>query len=246
MIEPSIYEDMINYASLKENDTVLDIGAGLGFLTSLMVGKCREVLAVESDAQMAAILREQLAGIGNVKVIEGDVLKTNIPPFSKIVSTPPYNISSHLLLWMLHKSFDRAVLVFQKEFANRLVAPVRSEAYGWLAVLTCYYADVELLDNVPKSMFYPQPKVNSVIVALSLKKPHPFELRNEAAFQRLIRSLFTKRNKKVKGAILPHLRTVQRMSKEEAVKAAGALPFLNKRVRELAPEDFGALANAIR
>jgi 16S rRNA (adenine1518-N6/adenine1519-N6)-dimethyltransferase len=245
MIEPSIHRLMVSYASLSQNDTVLDIGAGLGFLTRFMAGKCKTVLAVEADAQVAKILFEQLADTPNVKVVEGDVLKVDIPSFNKIVSTPPYNISSRLLLWILNQSFDCSVLVFQKEFANRLVASVGDRNYGWLTVLTYYYAEVELLDAVPKSMFYPQPKVDSVITRLAPKRPRVVKLEDEAAFKRLVQSLFTQRNKKIRSAVLPYLKVVRGMPKEDASKTAQKLPFCDKRVRELAPEDFGALAHAL-
>ncbi|MDH5793789.1 MAG: methyltransferase, partial [Candidatus Bathyarchaeota archaeon] len=119
MVESSILQSMVNYASLNQNDVILDIGAGLGFLTRFLSNKCKSVLAVESDAQLVKILREQLKDLPSVEIIEGDVLKARIPQFNKVVSIPPYHISSRLLLWLFSKNFDCAVLIFQKEFANR-------------------------------------------------------------------------------------------------------------------------------
>lgn len=236
---------MVDYASVGKSDTLLDIGAGLGFLTRFMAGKCRRVLAVESDMELASVLREQLSGVSSVKVIEGDVLKVSVPRFNKIVSTPPYNISSRLLLWILNQHFDCAVLIFQKEFASRLVAPVGDRDYGWLTVLTYFHAEAELLDDVPRSMFYPQPKIDSVITRLTPKEPELHRMRNEAAFKRLLQLLFTQRNRKVRGAVLPYLKVVRGISKKDAAKIADVLPFCEKRVRQLAPEDFGALADAL-
>jgi 16S rRNA (adenine1518-N6/adenine1519-N6)-dimethyltransferase len=245
MIEPSVYERMIDYASLTRNDTVLDVGAGLGFLTSLMANKCKTVLAVEADTRLATILLEQLAGTPNVKIVQDDILKADVPPFNKIVSTPPYSISSRLLLWILQRNFDCAVLVFQKEFANRLAASVGNQDYGWLSVLTYYYAEVEVLDDVPKWMFYPPPKVDSVITRLTPKKSQFNRLKSEAAFKRLVQTLFTERNKKARSAILQYMKASQGLSKPDALKIVGSLPFLEKRVRELAPEDFGVLVDAL-
>jgi 16S rRNA (adenine1518-N6/adenine1519-N6)-dimethyltransferase len=179
--------------------------------------------------------------VSNVEVIEGDILKIIVPCFNKIVSTPPYNISSRLLLWILNQSFDCAVLVFQKEFARRLVAPVGDRDYGWLTVLTYFHAEAELLDDVPRSMFYPRPKVDSVITRLTPKRSGVGKIGNEAAFKKLVQLLFTQRNRKVRGAILPYLKIVRGVSKKDAAKIAEALPFCEKRVRQLAPEDFGAL-----
>jgi 16S rRNA (adenine1518-N6/adenine1519-N6)-dimethyltransferase len=245
MIEPSIYQLMIKYASLGQNDTVLDIGAGLGFLTRFMADKCKGVIAVEADTELAAILHRQFSPFFNVKVIEGNILRVNIPQFNKIVSTPPYNISSRLLLWILNRGFDIAVLVFQTEFANRLVASVGNRNYGWLTVLTYLRAEVELLEDVPKSMFFPPPKVDSIVTRLTPRRPRLNKLENEATFKRMLQLLFTQRNRKVRTAVLPYLRQVRVLSKEEVCKFAETLPFHDMRVRELSPEDFGVLADVL-
>lgn len=245
MIDPSIFTRMTEYASLSQIDVVLDIGAGLGFLTRFLADKCRAVLAAESDSNLVRVLREQLGELPNVKIIEGDVLKVQLPQFNKVVSIPPYHISSALLLWLLNKNFERAILIFQKEFANRLVAAVGSGDYGWLTVFAHYYVEVELLDEVPRWMFYPKPEVDSIIVRLKPKRPPPFNLKNRALFKQLVRALFTQRNRKVRNAVVPFIKSTHVTTAENAVKFADSLPFHGKRVRELTPEDFGALANAL-
>jgi 16S rRNA (adenine1518-N6/adenine1519-N6)-dimethyltransferase len=245
MTEPSIFQCMVDYASLTQSDVVLDIGAGFGFFTRFLGDHCRSVLAVESDARLVQALREQLKDARNVKIIEGDVLKVQIPQFNKVVSIPPYNISSRLLMWLFGRDFDCAVLVFQKEFANRLVASIGSGDYGWLTVFTYYHVEVELLDSVPRWMFYPQPEVDSIVVRLKSRKLPPFKLKNEELFKEIVRSLFTQRNRKVRNAILPFIKGRRTTAAENVAKLAAALPFSDKRARELAPEDFGALANAL-
>lgn len=245
MVESRVLQSMVDYASLNFDDTVLEVGAGLGFLTHLLKEECKTVLAVEVDSGLARILREQLKVESNVRIIQGDVFKASVPSFNKVVSIPPYNISSRLLLWLFGRGFDRAVLILQREFANRLVAPVGSEDYGWLTVLAYCQAEVELLDAVPKSMFYPPPKIDSVMTLLKPKRPRLFVLRNESLFRRLLQSLFTQRNRKVRNAVLSYLRVAQGAPKESAEKIANSLPWRDKRVRELPPEDFGELANVI-
>jgi 16S rRNA (adenine1518-N6/adenine1519-N6)-dimethyltransferase len=235
---------MADYASLDQSDVVLDIGAGLGFLTDFLANKCKRVLAVEADTKLVKVLREQLKQLPNVEIIEGDVLKVQIPPFSKVVSIPPYHISSRLLLWLFNKNLDCGVLIFQQEFANRLIASVGSEDYGWLTVIAYYYSEVELLDDVPKCMFYPQPEVDSVIVRLKPKSP-PFTLKDVTLFEQLVRSLFTQRNRKVRNAVVSFLRGARVITAKNMIKMTDTLPFHDKRVRELAPEDFGALANVL-
>lgn len=245
MIESSVIQAMSDYAALDKNDVVVDIGAGFGFLTHSLASKCRSVVSVEIDDRLVKILREELGDLPNVKIIHGNVLKIRVPEFNKVVSIPPYQVSSRLLLWLFSRNFDSAVLVFQKEFADRLAAPVGSENYGWLTVLAYYYSKCELLENIPKSMFYPQPKVDSIIIRLSPKQPLPFSLKDTLLFTKLTRSVFTQRNKKIRNAILPFLRGILVKNSEDAMECVAKIPFSDKRVRELQPEDFGALANAL-
>ena len=245
LVDPRYFQKLICYASLNNNDTVLEIGAGTGFLTNILKEKCKTVLAVEFDKKLVNVLREQLEDATNVRIIEGNILKVSVPSFNKIVSVPPYQISSRLLVWLFSKGFDCAVLVFQKEFADRLVATPGSEDYGWLTVFTYYNAQVELLDALSKSVFYPEPKVDSVITRLIPKRQPLGEQVGDIAFRRLLQILFTHRNRKVRGAILPYLRGLRGTTKLDAVEVAERVPYSDKRVRELAPEDLGVLANAL-
>jgi 16S rRNA (adenine1518-N6/adenine1519-N6)-dimethyltransferase len=137
------------------------------------------------------------------------------------------------------------VLILQREFASRLVAAVGSEDYGWLTIVACHSTEVELLDAVPKSLFYPPPEVDSVIVRLTPWKAAPFEVKDAAFFRRLVQWLFTQRNKKLRNALPPFLKSTLKTSKEDAEKLAYAFPFCDKRVRELSPQNFGVLANAL-
>jgi 16S rRNA (adenine1518-N6/adenine1519-N6)-dimethyltransferase len=245
MVESSLFPKLSDYASLDKNDAVLEVGAGFGFLTLFLSNICKSVLAIEKDPCIAEVLREQLRGVANVTIVEGDVLKTHVSDFNKVVSIPPYQISSRLLIWLFNRGFDCAVLIFQKEFANRLVASVGTEDYGWLTVFTYYVAEVELLDVVPRWMFFPQPEVDSVIVRLTKRKAAPFEVKDLALFKQMLRLVFAERNKKVSNAFVPFIRSVRGFSAEEAKKLACGLPFREKRVRALCPEDFGELTNAL-
>lgn len=245
MIEPAIYEKLCIYASLENCDIVLDAGAGFGFLSCFLAAKCRRVIAVEKDPQVALVLREQVKDLGNVMPVEGDVLKTPFPPFNKVISIPPYYLSSNLTTWLFKLKVDCAVMILQKEFANRLVANVGSEDYGWLTVLTYLNAESKLLDAVPKDMFYPQPEVDSVIISLKPWTKPKFEIEDELFFKQMVKWLFTQRNKKLGKALAPFLRNTLKLSKQDAEKIADALPFHDRRPRELPPQNFGAIADAI-
>ena len=243
MVEPSLYGKLCAYASLNVLDVVLDVGAGFGFLSRFLADKCKAVIAVEKDPQVAKALREQVKGVGNVTVIEGDALKVVLPKFNKVISIPPYYLSSHLVEWFLECNITCAVLIAQKEFGNRLIATVGSEDYGWLTVLTYQQVEAELLDVVPKGVFFPQPKVDSVIVRLKHRGKSPFNVKDDAFFKRITKWLFTQRNKKLGKALAPFLRTNLRLSKQDAETLAFASPLHDKRVRELTPEQFGAIAD---
>ena len=242
-VNSDVLQRLVSHASLTKDDVVFEVGAGFGFLTPLLSGACKKIIAVEVDPTLVNFLRKQLHSLQNVELIEGDVLKVSLPPFNKVVSAPPYSISSPLLFRLLENKFDSAVLILQKEFAERLAASVGSKDYGRLTVNIYYRADVELLDLVPRTMFYPPPDVDSMMVRL---KPRvaPFHVDNEETFFDLVRTLFTQRNKKVRNGLIPFLRK-RELSREDAVELADSMVYSAKRVRELAPEDFGILTNEL-
>jgi 16S rRNA (adenine1518-N6/adenine1519-N6)-dimethyltransferase len=241
MVDEGYLHDMVSYASVGKNDIVLEIGAGFGALTKVLSSLCSRVIAVEVDPKLVEVFGVEVAGLENVLLVEGDVLEVAIPSFNKVVSNLPFSISSPILFWLLEREFDLAVLTFQKEFAERLVASVGSKDYSRLTVETYYRAEVELMETVPREAFIPLPDVDACIVRLRLRKTAPFRLKNEGLFHELVRALFSQRNKKMRNAIAGFL---HKLGKEKV--EADSLLFHDKRVRELAPEDFGAIANEFK
>lgn len=234
---------MVSHASLGEGDTVLEVGAGLGFLTERLAEKAKQVIAVEIDPKMLRVLEDRLSSYDNVSVLHGDIMKLVVPSFDKAVSTPPYSISSPLLFWLLDRSFKQAVLAFQEEFARRLAASEGSEDYGRLTVATYYRAEVELLDHIPRESFWPPPRVDSMVVRLTPREP-PFSVKDEEVFFEIVRAIFTQKNKKLRNAIMPFFSSY-RMPKRRSLEISDALPFHNKRPRELSPEQIGKVSNEI-
>jgi 16S rRNA (adenine1518-N6/adenine1519-N6)-dimethyltransferase len=242
-VNAEMLQRLVSHASLTEDDVVLEVGAGLGFLTQLLSSECKTVIAVEVDPALVNFLRKQLHSLQNVELIEDDVLNVSLPPFNKVVSAPPYSISSPLIFRLLEQQFDWAVLILQKEFAERLAASVGTKDYGRLTVTIYYRADVELLDLVPRTMFYPPPDVDSMMVRLKPRAP-PFQVDDEETFFELVRTLFTQRNKKVRNGLIPFLKKHE-ITGKDAVELADSTIYSTKRVRELAPEDFGILTNEL-
>lgn len=244
MVDSNFLQLVCSHASIKTSDIVLEVGAGFGFLTHLLAQKAKEVIAVESDIQLQQALQKEFALHHKVKLVSGDIFKVVVPRFDKAVSNPPFSISSPLLFWLLNHKFECAILTFQEQFAQRLQAKPGSNDYSRLTVSTFYRAEVELLDRVPREAFYPKPKVDAVIARLKPRSAPPFEVKNQRIFDEVLRSLFTQRNKKVRNAMLPLFRKFG-LTRSEAFQIEKPLPFQDKRVRVLEPNEFGVLANAL-
>ena len=243
LIDEDIIYKMIDYASISDEDVILEVGAGFGFITERIAKDAGRVIAVEIDRRLVRALRRRLSAYNNVEILHGDVMRIDIPRFNKVVSTPPYSISSPLHFWLLNREFELAILSFQEEFARRLVAPVGSKDYGRLTITTYYRADVEILDTIPKEAFWPMPKVDSLIVRIQPKRP-PFKVENEEIFFDVVRAIFTHRNKKIRNAIKPFLGRF-RIPNDEMMRIADSLPFSNRRPRELSPEEIGLISDRV-
>lgn len=226
----------VEYAEINKNDIVLEVGPGKGVLTKLLAEKAKKVIAVEIDTKLIDYLRDILPS--NVDLINNDILKIDLetlPKFNKIVSNLPYQISSPFIFKMLEYNFDLAVLILQKEFAERLVAEPGDKSYSRITVSVFYKAYCELLETVPKGRFNPIPKVDSAMVKILLRNCKPFELDDEEFFFKLIKDLFNHRRKKIK-TILKNKYNVE--SQE--------LSFLEYRVEKLDPKQIGMLSNELK
>ena len=244
VVDDEVFSKMMDYVDLDGDETVLEVGSGLGFLTERLAKTCGKVVAVEADRKLVRVLKNRLRRYRNVELIHGDIFRVCLPEFDKVVSTPPYSISSKLVLWLLErKNLELAVLTLQDEFARRLTAPIGSRDYGRLTVTAYYHAEIEALDKIPRDSFYPPPKVDSRIVLIKPREP-PFKVRNPTLYRELVKSLFTQRRRKVKKGILPFLKNLG-LKEEKAKDFIVELPFLDSRVKDLAPEDFGLLSDEV-
>ncbi|MCK5631017.1 ribosomal RNA small subunit methyltransferase A [Candidatus Bathyarchaeota archaeon] len=234
---------MSTYAGIQQTEVVLEAGPGLGFLTRCLARDASKVVAVEADSRMISILRNELADLDNVELIAGDILKIALPYFDKIVSNPPFSISSTLLLRILNNPFRMAVFTFQKEFVQRLIASRGEKTYGAMAVVASRLAEVELMDEVPKEAFFPATEVESVIIRIRPKKNRQLVVDSEA-FCSVVRALFTKRNRKVRNAIKPLLQPTG-LKDTILLGRSEISKYLDKRVRDLKPLDFEVIADAL-
>jgi 16S rRNA (adenine1518-N6/adenine1519-N6)-dimethyltransferase len=232
LIDERVAERHIRFAGIEEGDTVLEVGPGLGILTERLFSVAKQTIAIELDAKLAAIIRERLP---EVELIEGDALKVPFPRFDRFVSNLPYSVSTPIIFKLLEHDFKRAVVMVQKEFAERMVAKPGELDYCRLSVNVYYRAECEILETVPASRFKPRPKVDSALVSL-VPRPPPFKVRDEALYLKLVDALFQHRRKKIRTI----LRKRGWLPEDES-----SIPYLDERVETLAPEEIGELADAI-
>jgi 16S rRNA (adenine1518-N6/adenine1519-N6)-dimethyltransferase len=220
-------ERAIEAAELAPTDTVLEVGPGKGVLTRRLAARVTKVVAVELDAALADALAAE--AIPNVELVRGDAVQVDIPAFDACVSNLPYQISSPFLFRLLERDFRVAVLLVQKEFADRLVAEPRTGDYGRLSVNAQRKADVRMIARVPPGAFDPPPRVDSALVEIR-PRPPAFDVVDERAYEQVVLAAFNARRKKIANglrALPPPLR-----------ERLDSVPFADKRPEELTPADF--------
>jgi len=243
LVNEDIMKHMVEHADLKSRDTVLEIGSGFGFLTELLAERANKVMAVEIDHILTDILEKKFANKDNVKIYCGDFLKLKFEEsYDKVVSNPPYSVASKILFKLLDQKFNLAVLLFQADFAKRLGAIVGTKEYGRLTVMCHVKAHVELLGYVPSTSFYPKPRVASMMVRIVPRRRKPFEVADWNLFEQTVRFMFTQRKKKVKNGLETFLKV---QDFDRLAKPYPGMPFLERRVFTLTPEEFGELSDAL-
>ncbi|MEM3754084.1 MAG: 16S rRNA (adenine(1518)-N(6)/adenine(1519)-N(6))-dimethyltransferase RsmA [Candidatus Bathyarchaeia archaeon] len=241
LVSKQIGYKLVELAEVNDKDIVLEIGAGTGSLTSILKNKANKVIAVEKDPELFEFLKRKFSFDTRVELLKGDILEIKLPRFNKIVSTPPYNISSKLILFIINKKIDSATLILQKEFAERLIAKCGTKNYGRLTVSVGRKAFVEILDYVSRNAFYPPPKVDSAIVKIIPKKSE-IKLHNELFFNELIRELFTQRRKKLKKVLAKYLEKTHSLDIENVLLNPAVL---NKRVYELSVKELELISDKL-
>jgi len=241
LLDRQIRDRLIDQAELSSRDTVVEVGAGLGFLTTALAAKAGHLVAIERDRSLAKYLANKFANNRNVEVVQGDALEVQIPAGAKVVSSPPYNISSKLTLHILSSGFELASLLLQEDFVRRLTAPSGSREYGRLTVMLQTRARAEYVTRVAASSFYPKPRVDSALVTIRPASP-AVPILDQKVFEDLIRTLFTQRRRKLRGVLSRYLTAKYDTIKERILSQ---VDLVEKRVYELTPTEFISLSNLI-
>ena len=231
LIDSNISKRIVDSAEISEGEKVLEIGPGRGALTELLSSK-GNLIAIEKDKWLAVVLKQKFKE--NVEIIEGDILKWNVPPIDVIVANLPYSISSPILFRLFNYEWTRAVLMFQEEFANRLVAKPGSKIYGRLSVMANHFVDTKKLFKVSKTAFQPQPKIHSQVVKLVRREPD-YTLDDFDTFEKVVKSIFTHRRKKIRNCIKLNFPNLD----------LDNLNYMDFRAEILTPSEIAELSNSI-
>lgn len=254
LMDKNIIDEIIESAQIGPEDLVMEIGPGIGVITMEAAEKAKKVIAVEIDKNLIPILKETLKDYDNVEIINKDILKTDVnglidgckEKFAgvKILGNLPYYITTPIIMKLLEDGVkaDSITIMMQKEVADRIKALPETKAYGALSVAVQYYCTAEAVVNVPKEVFMPQPKVDSTVLRLCIRKEKPVILEDRDMFFRCVKAGFGQRRK----TLLNSLMGIDNITKDivrDALEKAGIDP--SRRAETLNLEEFAKLSNEV-
>lgn len=254
LTDPAAAEKIIKAAAIEPTDTVLEIGAGLGALTIPAAKAAHRILAVETDDRIFQLLKTELLAhqIANVDIVKQNILNLNLADLRKdytdswvVLGNLPYHISSQILFWLIDNKqmVSRAVLMFQKELAERIASPPGNKAYGRISVMAQYCADIQKLLDIKPTHFFPRPKVDSSVLGLKFHQPPKFPAKNEQMLFRLVKAAFSKRRKTIKNALKSGGVNLNQEQVLTILEAARIDPV--RRAETLSVEEFVRLSNCL-
>ncbi|HLQ83358.1 MAG TPA: 16S rRNA (adenine(1518)-N(6)/adenine(1519)-N(6))-dimethyltransferase RsmA [Pseudogracilibacillus sp.] len=254
LIDVNILTHIIDAAGIDENANVIEIGPGIGSLTEQLALRAKKVVAFEIDQRLKPVLESTLKPYDNIKIIFEDILKSNLKEVIKnefspgekihIVANLPYYITTPILLRLLHDQLpiDTMTVMMQKEVAERMAAEPNTKAYGSLTIAVQYYTNAEIVMDVPKTVFLPQPNVMSSVLHLDLKEKKDIDVEDEELFFAIIRASFVHRRKTILNNLGVHYQDeLTKTELKNILTEAGIDP--QRRGESLSIQDFAILAN---
>ena len=253
LIAPWVPESIVREAGVDETAGVLEIGPGIGPLTQQLCLRAGKVCAVELDNRLKPILNMTVGEFDNLNIIWNDVLKLDIPALVKeqfpglrpmACANLPYYITSPILTALLEADcFECVTVMVQKEVAQRIAAKPGSADYSAFTVFCQYYAEPELLFDVPAHCFLPQPKVTSAVITLRTRRELPWQIDNKQLFFRTVRASFAMRRKTLLNGLSSGFPELGKEGVREVLAACGLAE--NVRGETLSIEEFARIANEI-
>ena len=253
LVAPWVPQSIAEESGVGEDVGVLEIGPGIGPLTQQLCLRAGKVCAVEVDTRLQPILEETVGEFQNLEILWGDILKQDIPALVRekfpglrpmACANLPYYITSPILSALLEaECFEAVTVMVQKEVAQRIAAAPGSADYSAFTVFCQYYAQPELLFDVPAHCFLPQPKVTSAVVTLRVRKERPWDIADPAVFFRAGKASFAMRRKKLSNGLASGFPELGKAGAEAVIQAAGF--DANVRGETLGIPEFARLANEI-
>ena len=253
LIAPWVPESIAVESGVTEDVGVLEIGPGIGPLTQQLCLRAGKVCAVELDNRLKPILDITVGEFDNLEIVWNDVLKLDVPALVKekfgrlrpmACANLPYYITSPILTALLEaECFEAVTVMVQKEVAQRIAAKPGSADYSAFTVFCQYYADPELLFDVPAHCFMPQPKVTSAVITLRTRAEKPWDILDEEIFFRTVRASFAMRRKKLSNGLASGFPELGKAGAAEVIEAAGF--DANVRGETLSIPEFARIANEI-
>jgi 16S rRNA (adenine1518-N6/adenine1519-N6)-dimethyltransferase len=244
LIDPNAVQRIVNLADVK-GVRVLEIGPGNGALTRALLDRGAIVKAVEIDRSLCdelTILFSEETDQGRLTLQQGDAVRCDLPPFEMVVSNLPYSVSSKITFRLLDIGFREAVLMYQSEFADRMVAPPGSKDCGRLSIMVQTYAAVRPCFKLSPSCFSPKPQVHSTVVKMVPREPL-FPINNRKLYADVVRALFSHRRKTVRNCLKGSIGSMLDRTWVERVIAALPEEIMKSRPEELYLEDFATISN---
>lgn len=253
LIDDNVIDKIIAGSRLSETDKIIEVGPGIGTLTREMGKTAQNVVAIEIDKTLIPILKETLADLDNVEVVNEDILKVDIQGLInekldggpvKLIANLPYYITTPIVMKFLEEDIPVTdiVVMVQKEVADRMNAKPSTKDYGALSVAVQYYCDTEIVAKAPRHMFVPQPNVDSIVIGLHVRSERKYKVDNEDIFFKTVKASFGQRRKTLLNS-LGGLGFLTKDQIKEALQAANIDP--KRRGETLSIDEFANLSNEI-
>jgi 16S rRNA (adenine1518-N6/adenine1519-N6)-dimethyltransferase len=257
LIDTNILKKIVSFANLEENSGAIEIGPGIGALTEQLARTSKKVVAFEIDQRLLPILNDTLSPYPNVKIIHNDVLEADVAEviteeFNAIndimvVANLPYYVTTPIIMKLLeeHLPIRGIVCMLQKEVADRISAKPGTKEYGSLSIAVQYYTEAETVMIVPKTVFVPQPNVDSAVIRLTKRKRPAVTVTDETFFFQVTRASFAQRRKTLLNNLTSQLPDGKQKKEDilQALSASGIDPA--RRGETLSLEEFGLLSNEL-